>query len=239
MGQSNEGNGTVVRTLIDFISESNLKVGDRLPSIRELSEALGIGRNAVRDGLVQAETMGLVKIHPRFGCFVQSPDYAPMMASLEDTLAAALMQEDKNVLHIIDARIEIESEAAAKAAARWRPEDMIALRDAMEALLKDGDRATYIAADEAFHLGIARIAGNPIMHTMVRVLLVLLRPHRGQVAVGQAARERSQRTHEDIYRTIIAGDSAGAKQAMLNHLAHGRQQVVEAISAMPTREPTE
>lgn len=234
MGQADSGNSAVVRTLIEYIREQDLKVGSRLPSIRELSQALGIGRNAIRDALLQAETMGLVTIHPRFGCFVQSPDYAPMMAVLDDTLEAALMQEDKNILHIIDARIEIETDAAAKAAARWRPEDMIALREAIEALqVGASDRAAYIAADEQFHIGIAKIAGNPVLQTFLRVLLVLLRPHRGTLAIGQDASERSQRTHEEIYRAIISGDSRAAEQAMQTHLANGRMQVVEAISSVP------
>src|SRR5256885_4408138 len=86
----------VVRQLISYICDGKLPVGARLPSIRQLAYQFDVGPNVMRDALMKAQTMGLVKIHPRAGVFVQSLNYAPLVAALDHTLNAALMQSDRN-----------------------------------------------------------------------------------------------------------------------------------------------
>ena len=63
--------GGVVQRLIRYIKAEQLQPGDRLPSIRQLAQDWGVGRNAVRDGLLEAKTLGLVDLHPRAGAFVR------------------------------------------------------------------------------------------------------------------------------------------------------------------------
>jgi DNA-binding GntR family transcriptional regulator len=54
------------------------------------------------------------------------------------------------------------------------------LRDALRAMYEvPRDYQPYITHNEAFHLGIARIAGNEVLLIMLRCLLVLLRPTLG------------------------------------------------------------
>lgn len=233
MTRQSIGGETFVRSLVTYIQKEELNPGDRLPSIRSLSEELGIGRNAVRDGLVQAESMGLVRIHPRSGTVVQSPDLSPMMNVLQDTLEAALANDDKNVLHVIEARIAVECESAALAASRHRIEDMISLRDNLQAMHKLGDdRAAFIQADEDFHMGVAKTTGNLVLTTMVRVILVLLRPYRSQYLLAQDSYDATLATHEEVYRRIFDRDVEGASTAMRDHLAHGKNKLLAALAGV-------
>ena len=52
----------VQEQLTAFIAAENLKTGDRLPSLREFTEALGVSRPSVREGLRALEALGLVEI---------------------------------------------------------------------------------------------------------------------------------------------------------------------------------
>src|SRR5262245_46313766 len=115
-------NGALVPRLVEHIRKGGLKVGDRLPSIRELAAELGVGTNVVRYGMIQAQAMGLVRIHPRSGAFVQSVDFAPLVNALENTLTTALAQKDHNLFHLIDVRELLEVEAVGQAARRRRLE---------------------------------------------------------------------------------------------------------------------
>src|SRR5262249_32830762 len=151
-------------------------VGDRLPSIRELADRFNVGMNVVRYAMLQAQGMGLVRIHPRSGAFVQSLDFAPLVNALENTLTAALVQKDHNLFHLIDVRELLEVEAVGQAARRRRLEDLLPVRQTLEAMQKPTDRARYVEADMQFHLSIAEAAGNPVLQTMLRALLGLLRP---------------------------------------------------------------
>src|SRR5262249_36966944 len=102
----------MTRRLIEYIRSEELAVGDRLPSIRQLATTFEVSPNVIRDALVQAQTLGLVKIHPRSGAFVQSLSYAPLVDALATTFDTALMQVDHNLFHVLDARRCLEVEVA-------------------------------------------------------------------------------------------------------------------------------
>jgi GntR family transcriptional repressor for pyruvate dehydrogenase complex len=230
----------MVQKLIQEIRKSGLGVGDRLPSIRQLSVKLGVKTNVVRDSLVQAQTMGLLKIYPRSGAFVQSLNFAPMVSALSDALETALLQEDHNLFHLLDARGVIEVELAAQAAVRRSLEDLLPVRQAIEEMVrhrKDPARATD--ADIEFHLGIARTAGNPVLETIQRALLTLLRPCIQRVKSHQPLewRLRGERSHEAIYRAILEGDAERARAEMRDHLGLARTTLLERVQAPASPSP--
>src|SRR5436309_15079033 len=98
----------VVSKLLDYIQREGLAAGDRLPSIRQLATMTGVRSNVVRDALLQAQALGLVKVHPRSGAFVHSPGFSPAGNALQERLAASLTQGDYNLFHVMDARRLIE-----------------------------------------------------------------------------------------------------------------------------------
>ncbi|MFR6426471.1 MAG: winged helix-turn-helix domain-containing protein [Oscillospiraceae bacterium] len=63
-----------VDQVIGMIFSGELKVGDRLPSERELSEQMHISRSMVHTGLEDLERMGFVRMEPRRGNYIE--DYA-------------------------------------------------------------------------------------------------------------------------------------------------------------------
>lgn len=63
-----------VDQVIGMIFSGELKVGDRLPSERELSEQMHISRSMVHTGLEDLERMGFVRMEARRGNYIE--DYA-------------------------------------------------------------------------------------------------------------------------------------------------------------------
>src|SRR5262245_16114673 len=98
---------------MDFVRSEGYKPGDRLPAIRELSATLRHGRNAIRDGLMEAQTLGFVRIEPRLGVFLQSldPGHVDELPALKNGA-----QENQNLFHVVDARLLVEVELAGQAA---------------------------------------------------------------------------------------------------------------------------
>ena len=227
--------GAVIRAINDLIKSEGLVTGDRLPSIRQLSATLGLGPNVVRDALLRAQTMGLVRIHPRSGAFVQSVDLSSLVSALDDTVETTLMQGDSSIVHLIEARHLIEVDLAGKAAARRRTEDMLPLRLALDAMDRNADdRPAFVESDESFHLGIAGIAGNPALTSVLRALLVLLRPHRMSLIPTAENMRRTERLHEEIYCSVRDGDADAARAAMSAHLTDDRQRVLAQIATVPS-----
>ena len=110
----------LVRALIRYIQTEGLATGDRLPPIRALAEQFEVTSSAIRDAQIQLQTMGMIKILPRSGAFVQSVSLEPLVGAMTDTLDNALMQADPSLFHLLDARQLIEVECAVTAARRRR-----------------------------------------------------------------------------------------------------------------------
>jgi len=226
--------GKLVSDLMDLVRREGHERGDRLPSIRKLSAKMGLGRNAIRDGLLEAQSKGFVKIEPRQGVYVQ--DLAPGSKSdgLEQTLAQSLAAEAQNLFHLIDARMLVEVELVGEAARNRRPEELLPLRQALESVLAiREDRLALIAADEAYHLGIARLAGNGVLLTFLRTLLGLLRPAKQSLMLSSGDRGQTDREHVELFRCLLAGDAERAQTVMREHIAKGRSLLLEHLNTMP------
>lgn len=224
------GSEDIVRGIIGLIRSEGLSAGDRLPTIRELADKWDTSPNVVRDGFLRAQTLGLVKVHPRSGAFVQEMDYSALVTPLADTLETALMKKDNNLFDLLSARRVIEMELVAIAAARRRPEDMMPIHKAMEEMGSAGaDRAEFIAADERFHLGIGEITGNVVLLIILRALLVLLRPYRLTLTPDPGSTAHVGQVHEGIYQSILDGDVERAREVMREHLTDDRERALARI----------
>ena len=218
---------------IDYITENRLKRGTRLPSIRVLSKTLNITSNAVRDGLLRAQTIGLVKVHPRSGTIVQSlDDY--FGEAFKEIITTVLLQEEKNLLSLIEARRLVECELVIKAAAQCSEQDMLSLYNALKVMEECRDnQKEFITADEGFHLTIARIAGNQILFVFLQALLTILRPYRLSLIRAPMEMGYIDKIHWEIYQSIINRDEETARVKMKEHLNYQRQQLVDRITTIP------
>lgn len=226
----------VVRKLIQYLRENKLKVGERLPPIPQLSDTWGVGRNVVRDGLLQAQNLGLVRIHPRLGTFVQAPDFSPLVEAVTESLDVTLLMDDRNLMHLIEARYMAERETVVAAALRRKPEDLFAIHEILKELQDSvGDRARFVQADERFHVAIAMASGNPVMAAFVRALLVALRPYRMSVLVTEEEVQNAMRVHQELYRCLVDSREDHARGLMDSHASRGRQQILDRLGL--TEEP--
>ena len=226
----------VVRAIVDLIRERRLAVGDQLPSIRELAVSLGVKPTLVRDGLLQAQTMGLLRVLPRSGAFVQSLSYAPLVEALKSTLTPALMQADPNLFHLLDSRRLLEIELAGRAADRRRLEDLLPLRrvlETMNGLPENAPRAEYVEQDVRFHVEIARLAGNGVLLTVQQALLELLRPHLVQLPWTRERRQCTDGSHAAIYAAVVAGDAESARAEMREHLSMAYDNLLRDVQSLP------
>ena len=209
----------MMQRLFRYFREQEFRVGDRLPSIRNIAESLEVNSTSVRDGMMAAQAMGVVRIQPRSGAFLQTQDFSFFTDALSDTIEIALSQKDPNLFHLIETRSLIETRTVEIAAARRRMEDMLLLRQAIEELRDSGtDPAKRYEADEKFHLTIAAIAGNTVLVVVLRAVLTMLHPYRFNQLLTDEDRDSTLRGHEQIYRLILNGDINDARTAMHEHV---------------------
>ena len=234
----------LVRELIEQIKHDGINEGDRLPSIRALAERYEVTASAVRDAQIQLQTMGLIKILPRSGAVVQSVNFEPMIGAFANTLESALSQSDPSLFHLLDARQMIEVECATAAARKRKMEELLPLRDALGETLKTAEsldenstvkeRTAHYEADTGFHLAIAELAGNPVLTTMLRSLMELLKPHLVQIPWSAKRRELTINAHLELFESLRSGDVEKVRSRMTEHAGMARDSLLERLWDTPS-----
>jgi GntR family transcriptional regulator, transcriptional repressor for pyruvate dehydrogenase complex len=198
-----------------LISSGKLKVGDRLPPERELAERLGVARGVVREAVKLLSVKGLVTVEPGRGTFIVERG----AESISDHLSRLSRMGRITLGDLNELRRMLEIEIAALAAERARPEDVARLSEAIEAMDASSESPEdYISADLSFHLALANATQNQMFSLLIGVIVDLLQESRRLIFHVPGAPQRGQVWHRRIAEAVVAGDSAGARDAMLHHL---------------------
>lgn len=210
--------GSLRRTpLVDTIcAHLQAKHGESewLPPERELAGSLGVSRPALREAIKRLEMQGLLASRHGVGVQVIDRPHAPVQAALERLLPSSA----ERLRQFTAARRVIEPELAALAAAHARPADLRALRAAHERFTAGGASADEaVAADLDFHRAIGRASGNRVLALMIASMAPLEADSR-RTTLGRVGRPTAGRQHARILDAIAAGDTSGARAAMLAHL---------------------
>lgn len=145
----------------DQIIHDVLKPGERIRE-RHIAETLGVSRTPLRDALKILAMERLVELHPNKGASVVNPDA-------------------RELSHMLTVYSDLEV-LAGRLAARFATEaDIMNLErfeEEMSRAFENGDRASYFAANQGFHLSIIEASHNPIlieMHSHLNLRLYRIR----------------------------------------------------------------
>lgn len=211
----NDSANFVRARLLALIEGGSLPADGRLPTERELSEGLDVGRRAVRTAMESLLAEGLIWRQQGKGTFAgQPPDKTQI-------LAAEIVGET-NVVDVMEARLCIEPVLAAMAARHALPDDIDRMRNLAQRILQASEPDSIELWDGALHRLIARTAKNKPLLTAFS-MIDEIRGNPDWRGVRQKA--RSMRTLQDrhaehvaIIDRIEAGDAPGAEAAMRRHL---------------------
>jgi DNA-binding GntR family transcriptional regulator len=117
----------------------------------------------------------------------------------------------------------LEPPAMERLAESFEPASLPELRrqaDAIVAGARDGDLTRYLEADQAFHLALTAMLGNPLLVELVedlrgRTRLVGLSAMLDSQQLGRGAVE-----HHELLDTLERGDGAAARDLMHRHIGH-------------------
>ncbi len=189
--------------------------GGRLPTERDLSAAMAVGRRSVRRALEQLEADGLIWRKQGKGTFAGLPPDPTQV------LAAEIVGET-NILEVMEARLCIEPALAAMCAKVALPADIERMRNLARRTVEATDPDSIELWDGSLHRLIARTAGNRPLLTAFS-LIDEIRANQNWRGLRSKARSLetlkiSDREHHAMIDLIEAGDPAGAEAAMRAHL---------------------
>ena len=209
----------VEERLLGIIERGDLKPGEILPSERQLMEAYGVGRPAIREAMQNLQRMGLIEIRHGGRPRVAKPSMDGVFGQLSKTVRHMLSHSESNLKHLKEARATFEMEMA-RIAARQRTAPDIAM---LEAMLRNqseavADHQRFLACDGEFHVAIARISGNPIFVSLCGALFDWLAHFHIDLVSRPGLENLTLDEHREILAAIEKGDPETAAKAMGDHL---------------------
>ncbi|MFE7063897.1 FadR/GntR family transcriptional regulator [Sutcliffiella sp. NPDC057660] len=94
----------IVKKIRSIIVEDGLSSGDKIPSERELSDRLNVGRSSVREALRALELLGLIETRRGEGTFIK--DFKEH--HLVELLGTFILEQDKTKTDLLETKMEIE-----------------------------------------------------------------------------------------------------------------------------------
>lgn len=206
----------IIRQIRDLISSGHLKAGDKLPSERQLSQQLGLGRNYVREAIKKLEFYGILKTIPQSGTVVAGIG----ITALEGLISNVLKLEKSDFESLVETRIILGVEAVRLAAQRRTSEDIEHIQLALDAfalIAKDGKAA--VDEDFLFHLKIIEAGKNPVIKSLLMLVIPQIIEYYNTMGIcTQGKSLKALEEHKEIFEAIIAQDIEKSGQLMHNHL---------------------
>lgn len=204
-----------------LVLEGVLRVGDRLPSERELAAQLNVSRPVLRNALKALEERGLLETRHGGGTFV-----ADVIGDVfSKTMLELIATHPKATDDYLEYRREVEAIAADFAARRATDDDkqlLTAIMERMEKAHTKEDFAEEAALDVEFHQAICECAHNVIlMHTLRSCYRLLSNGaffSRSLVYTFPGARDQLLQQHRDVYDAVMNGQPEKAAAAAARHM---------------------
>jgi len=209
---------TVAQQLMEAFRD--LPPGTKVPSERELTKDLGVGRSTVREALNGLAVLGVLTIRHGQGAFIaeDAPAEAPSEPATS-VLTAAL--ERGETAEFIEARLLVEVEVTRLAAERRTEEDMQRIEAALtlqERSLSAQDLDATLSVATSFNVLLAEAAHNEVLAAMIQTFVELMKERGPRLYALEGFGDWDLDEHRGIYAAVRDQDPERAAELMRQHI---------------------
>jgi DNA-binding FadR family transcriptional regulator len=205
------------------IVTGDLREGDGFPPEATLMEQFDVSRPTLREAFRILESESLISVRRgRGGARVRLPD----IAVVSRNVGALLQLRRATISDVYESRVIIEPQLVARLAVSRTPENVRALRQALErqaAVLHDDERFVLATAD--FHRLLAELSSNQTLNLLTAMLDEILRLHATSAVESQRDRfdqtelnKTALRAETKLVSLIEAGEAEKAETMWRRHL---------------------
>ncbi len=215
----------IARKLAKSIADGEYKVGDRLPSERELAQSFEVSRPTVREAIIALEIDELVDVRLGSGVYVMNRRPPAGEESVKDI----------GPFELLEARRAIEGEACALAVLRIDAAQLAQLAALIEEMRDDNQHNEILmseGADRRFHELIATSTQNSAIIAAVQMLWDARARSPQSHSMDDKGRARGLvppiEEHKQIVRALKRRDPDAARAAMHKHLTRVIEGMLKA-----------
>ena len=210
--------------LTAYVARSGMNPGDALPTERELTHALGVGRSTVRETIRQLQALGIVRSEQGKGTYLLR-QVSPGSIHVPLTIDASSLRD--RLLQTLDVRRGLEVEASALAALRATGADIAILHGKLTEMERvHHSTGTAGREDLAFHLAIYDASHNPLFGQLLEQIREAFESFFHQPFDRPDFAQRSFPLHRELFEAIRNRDEAAARAKTLAILAITKEDIV-------------
>ena len=219
----------VVRQLRNLISEEGLKVGDSLPTERELCARFDASRNTVREAMRILKAYGLVEVRPKIGATITDN----RMARAFELFSFNTMEVSRKSFTDVQAfRDLIEVRSADRIFEELQDKDLAELREINANLADIRDIQEASEVDYAFHVRLISILGNNAILDVYSVMKPIILRIMQKGKTRRTFMTETYDEHEGVIDAMAARDRLAFEYRLRNHLMVGFKNFSEDMEEM-------
>ena len=211
------------------ITSGNLRLNDKIPTERALSEKLGVSRNSAREALHVLEMMGLIECIQGSGNYIRcnTKEYMTRLMSL----TMVLQHIDRT--EVFEMRCGFEQTALAAAMEDAKPEELERMHEVREKMDQPMSAQDSAALDIQFHKILMEMSHNELMifyvDQMENLLKLFVKDLRTSILSDRRRAAVLRKAHWDIYEALTVRDEAAGAKALKKHFSVVRKHLEKLI----------
>lgn len=207
--------------------EGVYKVGEKLPTERQLAEKFKVGRTVIREALIFLEIYGFIEIKKSSGIYV---------LKTTDESESFINSGRVGPFELLQARQLIESNIAALAAKNIVKNDLEKLYVILEKERALLNSAPNNELDHEFHIIIAGASQNNLLVELVKYIWDVRNRDPFWQSLTQESdqldySQKGYNEHKAIFMALQKKDAAGARQSMWQHIENIKNRVSKQLES--------
>lgn len=223
----------VFEQLRSRILTGDLPSGQRLPTERELAEALGVNRASLREALKRLEFLELVEVRHGQGTFVREPSASSALQLVETLLRDAATVTPELMRQLLEFRRDVTLRVVELAAENHTGEQLERARKILERERAAGeDPMKALGVDLELNRLLGEATGN-LLYQLVSNLFTKLVERLGPLYYNERRdHARSHETHEQLLEAIAARDGEGARAIVDRMLRYSEAAITQEVERL-------
>jgi len=205
----------IVEQIRGAILSGELKIGDRLPSEKDLAAKFGVSKSSLREAYRVLEAYGLLEIRQGMagGAFIKEVD----VRTIKDGLVNYFFFQNPSIREYTQVRTFIEPEIVKICALKITDQEIRELENNISTMEEEGEE--FLSdLDSAFHTKLVDIADNNILSLVVDSVQTALVNVKRLLHTNSAFFKMVCKGHKEIVAALSDRDPDRASTLMLNHI---------------------
>jgi GntR family transcriptional regulator, transcriptional repressor for pyruvate dehydrogenase complex len=219
--------------LVRAITEGRVKVGERLPSQREMGLQLGVSRLVIREAVRGLVSTGLLEVRRGIngGCFVRETTPDNLGQSFTDLIRMARI----SLSDLLEARLGLETAIIATAVQRATKSDLKKLEENVAETRSLAETSSTVELKDKvheFHTLLAGATHNPVFIFMSISLMKMVDQYMAALKYTSIVSRNTIKEHEIIYGYVASRDIANAIMSVCEHIKEDNRRLARRAARM-------